>query len=444
MTGLLGNAIYRIVNFGLRMAQPEFFRHILVVGQPLNDPDEHLLVVANHPYGIQDAFLVSLAYDRSFYFVATALNFQTRKGETIEKRHFRGWLLTQCHVLPIVRDRSEGHLSENVRTFEIAAQRIAEGNALGIFAEGDSRGNQWQLLKLKSGAAQIALQVAQLLAKRNRQLNIQVVGLTYTNWDEPFKSTVTLQVSEPLLIEPVDMETKQAVRTARREITSHLTRIMERLVVQIPEAHHDLAGKIAQFYCVEQTNDFARLTAVGKTVATLSESYPEDRKEIERDLDEYLALADELKIYPGEERGTDKPLILAALAIPAACGYLIHWPIIWGTSRWVPRETTVLHALGSKRVSAAIALTLAWYALIAAIAIVFGVWRFGFWGIPLAAAVVIGIAWCGLAASRFYRRANLFAMRLVPGQRRFKRYQQLGAELFRRLEEFRQRGGNSQ
>jgi len=48
------------------MAQPEYFRRIRIFGKPLNDPGEHLMVVANHPYGIQDAFLVSLAYTRSF------------------------------------------------------------------------------------------------------------------------------------------------------------------------------------------------------------------------------------------------------------------------------------------------------------------------------------------------------------------------------------------
>ena len=85
------------------------------------------------------------------------MNFQTRQGDHIKRRRFLSWFLTQCKVLPIVRDRREGRLSDNIKTFEAAANHIAGGHALGIFAEGDSRGNQWNLLKLKAGAAEIAL-----------------------------------------------------------------------------------------------------------------------------------------------------------------------------------------------------------------------------------------------------------------------------------------------
>ena len=142
-----------------------------------------------------------------------------RDGEVIKRRPIRSWLLTQCKVLPIVRDRSEGHLSQNVKTFAAAAGHIAGGHALGIFAEGDSRGNQWALLKLKAGAAQIALQVADLLREHQSRLKIQVVGLTYTNWEKPFKSSVTLRFAEPITVEPVDMSRRSAVRAARKAMT---------------------------------------------------------------------------------------------------------------------------------------------------------------------------------------------------------------------------------
>lgn len=441
MAWLAGNAIHWIVNACLRMAQPEFFRRILILGEPLDDPKEHLIVVANHPYGIQDAFLVSLAYTRLFYFVATAKNFQTRDGDTIRKKRFISWFLTQCHVLPIVRDRSEGHMADNVRTFETAAKHIANGCALGIFAEGESRGNQWKLLKLKSGTAQIALQVADILKDLRKQVKIQVLGLTYTNWDKPFKSSVTLRLAPPFAVEPVDMKSKQAVRTARRAITERITRIMEEHTVHIPDEHRDLVGKIARFYSVEQLNDYERLREVGHKVAQLAEQFAGDRKDLEAKLDEYLELSEQLKIHPGEERSRRNKLLLLLAAIPAYAGYLIHWPILWATRKKVPRRTTVLHALGSKQVTWGIAFTLGWYALASLLVLVIGVVKLGVWGIPLTLAVIVVMAGCGIVASRYFRHVNMLFRGMLPSRRRFKRYRQLGEELFRRLEDYRRMAG---
>ena len=294
--------LYPIVSFCLRAAQPEYFRRIVIDGSPCDDPHEHLLVVANHPYGIQDAFLITVAYSRPFYFVATALNFQRRVGDSIKRRRFRGWFLTQCKVLPLVRDRSEGHLSENMKTIHTAAAHIADRHALGIFAEGDSRRNQWELLKLKAGTAQIALQVAERLKDRDGQLKIQIVGLTYTNWDEPFKSTVTLKFVQSFRVEPVDMTDKLAVKAARKELTAQMTSLMKSVTVRIKAEDQSLVGKIGQFYRPENRNDYERLTVMEDKVAELSARHADRRDDLEHKLNEYLRLSDELKIYPGEER----------------------------------------------------------------------------------------------------------------------------------------------
>lgn len=429
--------IYRTVILCLRLSQPEFFRRIQIEGVPLDDPQQHLLVVANHPYGIQDAFLISYAYTRPFFFVATALNFQQRRGNTIRKRRLRGWFLKQCKVLPIVRDRSEGHMSDNLKTIELAAQHIASGHALGIFAEGDSRGNQWGLLKLKSGAAQIALQVADLLKQFDKRLKIQVVGLTYTNWEQPFKSSVTLRFAQPFVVDPVNMDDRPAVRSGRRMITARLTELMEETTVQIAEPYRALAGKIARFYTVHQRSDFERLKAVGQHVERLAQRFAGDRPELEQKLDEYLQLADELKIYPGEERRRRSARKLLLAALPAYVGWLLHTPILWATRALVPRQTTPLHSLGDKRLMGGIALTLVWYSLIFAGCLLMCLPSYGLRAFPLALAVIVVIASCGLIANHTFRHVNFLLRSSLPSRRRFRRYRQLGAELFQKLEGYR-------
>ena len=430
-------AIYPIVSFCLRSAQPVYFRRIVVDGAPCDDPREHLLVVANHPYGIQDAFLITVAYSRPFYFVATALNFQRRVGDVIKRRWFRGWFLTQCQVLPLVRDRKEGHMSDNIKTIQSAAGHIADGHALGIFAEGDSRGNQWKLLKLKSGAAQIALEVAERIKERDRCLKIQIVGITYTNWDEPFKSTVTLKCAEPFRVEPVEMTDKRAVKTARKELTAQMTSLMQQVTVSISDKDQRLVGKIGRFYCPDNRNDYERLTMVKNKVAELLPQHADERADLEDKLDEYLALSDELKVYPGEERVNRNPWLLLAAAIPAYLGFWLHWPIMQATRAMVPRETTVLHALGSLRVTWAIGFTLLWYAAVGVIVTILTAGRLGLAAVSLALMVLVTMGLCGLLASRFFRHVNLLRRSLLPSRRRFRRYRELGQQLYEQLEGYR-------
>jgi hypothetical protein len=328
-------------------------------------------------------------------------------------------------------------MSDNIKTFQRAAHLIAKGHALGIFAEGDSRGNQWNLLKLKAGASQIALQVAEILNKQNSRLNIQVAGLTYTNWDQPFKSSVTLNFAEPFVVEPVDLENRAALRLARRAITDRLTDVMRAVTVQIPEEHHGLAGKVAEFYSSELVNDFERLRHVGIEVEGVMAQAPEPCAEMERQLDEYLTLANTLHVYPGEERSASKPINGLLLALPTYLGYVLHLPIIWATRLAVPRETTALHALGSKRVSWGIVFTVLWYAFLAATTY----WAASRWleqtPLPWICLAVFVMACCGVLASRKLRHVNL-SLRRLAGSSRFKRYVQLGEQLMDRLSNIRQ------
>ena len=246
------------------------------------------------------------------------------------------------------------------------------------------------------------------------------MGLTYTNWQEPFKSSVTLRFAQPFAVDPVDTNDRAALRTARKQITHQLARQMEKHTVQIPEAHRDLVGKIAQFYSVNRRSDFDRLKSVARYVEQLVDRFADERSEFEQKLDEYLELSDQLKIYPGEERVKRSGPLLLLSAVPALVGYVLHAPILWMTRAMVPRRTTALHSLGDKRVTWGIAFTFVWYLLIAIVAFTFGLTNFGLWGIPIAIGVVVLIAGCGLVASRTFRHVNMFLRSVLPSGRSFK------------------------
>jgi hypothetical protein len=252
----------------------------------------------------------------------------------------------------------------------------------------------------------------------------------------PFKSSVTLRFAEPFGIAPVDAADRNAARLARKEITDRITELMQRLTVHVPDEHHDLVGKIARFYHVAHRNDYERIAAVTRKVEDLSATHAAERHELETMLDEYFALADELKIYPGEERAERSTLLLLFALIPAYVGYALHWPILWATRRAVRRATTPLHALGSNQVMSGIAFTLIWYALVGTLFVALGVWKAGWSGIPPALGALILMAACGITASRAFRHVNMLVRGLLPS-RRFRRYRVLGDALYTRLEEYR-------
>jgi hypothetical protein len=233
------------------------------------------------------------------------------------------------------------------------------------------------------------------------------------------------------------MTDKAAVRAARREITGKMTELMGELTVRIEDEHQGLVGKIGQFYMANNRDDYVRLKTIGQKLEQLAKEHADERRELERMLDEYLGLADELKIYPGEERSTGHPLLLLLAAIPVYVGYVIHWPILWATRKLVPFKTTVRHALGSKQVSWGIMLTLALYAVVGAVAVGWGVYRFGPIGISYALGAMLVMAICGLASSRFFRHVNMLFRSILPSRRRFRRYRELGDVLYKQLEQYR-------
>ena len=88
----------------------------------------------------------------------------------------------------------------------------------------------------------------------------------------------------------------------------------------------------------------------------------------------------------------------------------------------VPRETTVLHALGSLRVTWAIAFTLMWYAVVGVLVAMATFSRLGQATISMVLLVLVAMGLCGIVASRCFRHVNLLRRSLLPSRRRFRRY----------------------
>jgi hypothetical protein len=189
---------------------------------------------------------------------------------------------------------------------------------------------------------------------------------------------------------------------------------------------------VAEFHSSQYINDFERLRQVGQEIEEAMEHDPEQCAELEGQLDEYLQLANELHLYPGEERVASHPINGILLAVPAYIGYVLHLPIIWATRFVVPRKKTKLHALGSKRVSWGILFTILWYVIIAAMALYARSNWFKESSLLWVGLGIFAMACCGALASRKLRHVNL-AIRRIAGSSRFKRYVEQGEQLVKRL-----------
>jgi 1-acyl-sn-glycerol-3-phosphate acyltransferase len=173
-----------IVGLGIRL----FYREIHVNNRKNIPSDAPIILIANHPNTLMDAWMIGHICPRPIHFMAKATLF---KGKLKMK------LLRALNMIPINRV-GEGRTSgvSNQDSFKACYEILEEGKTLVIFPEGTSY--QERLLReLKSGTARIALEAE---SRNEGKLGIQVVpiGLNYSQ-AEKFRSRVLVEIGEPIL-----------------------------------------------------------------------------------------------------------------------------------------------------------------------------------------------------------------------------------------------------
>jgi 1-acyl-sn-glycerol-3-phosphate acyltransferase len=187
-----------------------------------------VLIVANHPGSITDAFLIGVTIPRPVAFVATVNLFRSRPV---------AWLLSRCGVIPINRKQDDPTKMASVaQTFEHCFAVLEAGGAVGLFPEGVSYDDA-RLKAVKTGAARLAVG---LEAKHGGRLGLQLVpvGLTYSA-KERFRSRVLINVGEPFaaagFLDGYDADPRACVRALSQDIE----RRIRALIVDTPTLEHD-------------------------------------------------------------------------------------------------------------------------------------------------------------------------------------------------------------
>lgn len=205
-----------IVGIGIRL----YYREIKVKGRKNIPTDAPLILIANHPNTLMDAWMIGHICPRPIHFMA--------KG-TLFKGKWKMKLLRSLNMIPINRV-GEGRTAgvSNQDSFKACYDILEEGKTLLIFPEGTSF-QERHLRELKSGTARIALE-AEL--RNEGKLDIQVVpiGLNYSQ-AEKFRSRVLVDIGEALSAQDFLKDYRENASKGARKMTEQFRMRLEGLLV---------------------------------------------------------------------------------------------------------------------------------------------------------------------------------------------------------------------
>ena len=207
------------------LAMRIFFRRTIVRGAE-NVPERGpLILAANHPSSVIDAFSIGLATSRKVHFLARSTMFDAP---------WRARLLARLGVLPIHRklDAAE-RMAGNVESFRRCYELLEAGGVIGIFPEGISHVDP-QVKEMRTGAVRIGLEAE---ARRGFSLGVRVVpiGLNFSRPETRGRGELTLRVGPPIALVRHAGAYRADPAAAVKALTDELRGRIETLVVHLDD-----------------------------------------------------------------------------------------------------------------------------------------------------------------------------------------------------------------
>ncbi len=237
--------LYNTLKFLMRITTKIFFRSITVRNREIVPPKGPLMVLANHPSTFMDPILVATILNRKVYFLA--------KGELF-KTKFTRWLLPKFNMIPVYRKQDDPSLmNKNEETFNKCFEHLEKGGVILMFPEGISI-TERKLKPIKTGAARIVLGAE---ARNDFQLNVQIINIGL-NYEDPhkFNREVFININPAIEAKKYGDAYKNDPIKAVQELTTDITKELERLVIDIEDTKTDVLVKnIEQLYKYKLTKE---------------------------------------------------------------------------------------------------------------------------------------------------------------------------------------------
>lgn len=218
---MLYRLLKAIVWIGIRV----YYREITVSNRDYLGQTGPVIIIANHPNTLMDAWIMGFINRRKVHFVAKATFFNS----PIKRK-----ILHALGMIPLNR-KADSAVSgvNNKDSFEACYKVLEAGGILVIFPEGTSFLER-QLRELKTGTARIALEVEK---RNNGLLHVQIipVGLNYIDADR-FRGKVNVQVGKPIQINQHLLELYKAHQgLAAKQLTAQFRTELNRVFVTIDD-----------------------------------------------------------------------------------------------------------------------------------------------------------------------------------------------------------------
>lgn len=257
--------------------------------------DEIIIYAPNHQNALMDALAILATLKTQPIFLARADIFKKKSIANI---------LTFLKILPIyrIRDGKES-LENNEAIFRKTIDVLKNKNGLVILPEG-THGDKRKLKTLKKGISRIVFEAEEA---NDFKLNIKIVpiGLDWTHYQH-FRSRLFVNFGEPINVSEYYEEYKKnaprGLNLLRERVASELRKYM--IDIQ-SEEYYDMYDNIRYVYLPQmikklglkndkQPNNFYAQKAIIKHLDTLTESHPEETKQLAETTTKYANLLKKL------------------------------------------------------------------------------------------------------------------------------------------------------
>ncbi|MEO5583722.1 MAG: 1-acyl-sn-glycerol-3-phosphate acyltransferase [Saprospiraceae bacterium] len=218
--------LYFIIRPIVRLTFRIFFSKIYLHGLDRIPLDRPVLISSNHPSAFLEACLLATHFPKSLHFLV--------RGDIFINK-FVIWLLAQLHLIPIYRfvDGFK-NLRSNESTFNACYARLAKGEIIVVYAEGNTQ-QEKKLRPIQKGLARIAFGAKD--ASPDIDLCIVPMGVNYAHPNN-FRSEVFIEVGNPIELKEYYSKYKEdnagAIK-AISELTQAVEAAMKPLVIHINE-----------------------------------------------------------------------------------------------------------------------------------------------------------------------------------------------------------------